>query len=111
MPNVFAQRQTLSVRTSELARRDGQELREDDPRVEKVLGDHARGPAVTLVVALDCGQRIGSLIDRAEAKHALAARQERARTRLLYHGRLSRGEVAERAVADPAVLEAHAGRL
>src|SRR5881409_1694373 len=67
--------------------------------------------AVAPVVAIDRVQGSGGLVDRGEAEHAFPVDEVGARARVLYHHRLAAGQVAERPVADPGVLELHARRL
>src|SRR2546422_1635264 len=67
--------------------------------------------AMACVVAGDALQRLDRLGERAEAEHSLAVGQVRAWAGVLHHDRLPARQVAQRAIADPRVLEFHARRL
>src|SRR5213595_3994588 len=67
--------------------------------------------AMACVVAGDALQRLDRLGERGEAEHSLAVGQVRAWAGVLYHDRLPARQVAQRAIADPRVLEFHARRL
>src|SRR3989454_8092644 len=67
--------------------------------------------AMACVVAGDALQRLDRLGERGEAKHSLAVGQVRAWAGVLHHDRLPARQVAQRAIADPRVLEFHARRL
>src|SRR5439155_25754967 len=75
------------------------------------LGQVPGRAAVALVVASDCVQGSGGLVDGGKAEHAFTVDEVRARTRVLYHDRLAARQVAQRPIADPGVLELHARRL
>src|SRR5262249_45021721 len=84
---------------------------DDLSRIEMLFRERAREPALSLVVAGDRLERAHRLVLRAEAKESACVGQEPARARVLDDGRLPAGQVAERPVADPCVLQAPAGRL
>ena len=79
--------------------------------VEHELGDLARGAAMPLVAGVDAGQGLRRLFERREPEQPFAAGQKRARTGMLHDRRLAARQVAQRAIADPGVLELHARRL
>src|SRR5207253_8242354 len=66
---------------------------------------------MTPVIAVDGLQGRDRLGERGEAKHSLAVGQVRAWAGVLHHDRLPARQVAQRAIADPRVLEFHARRL
>src|SRR6266550_231185 len=80
-------------------------------RVEKRFRDPPRGAAVAFVVAVDFLESAGGFARRGEAKQSFMIRKEPARPGVLHNRRFAAGEVAERAVADPGVLELHARAL
>src|SRR2546422_5383825 len=67
--------------------------------------------AMACVVAGDALQPLDRLGERGEAEHSLAVGQVRAWAGVLHHDRLPARQVAQRAIADPRVLEFHARRL
>src|SRR6266516_6425878 len=75
------------------------------------FGKVAGRAALARVVAVERLERLSRLRQRAEAEHALAVRQERARARVLHDGGLAACKVGHRPVADPGILERHARRL
>src|SRR2546422_4776725 len=83
----------------------GQGLLEHTPhdatRIEVFLGQRARQTAVALVVGLHLGQRAHRLVHVPEPEEAVGIGQKAAGTRVLYHGRLSAGQIAGSAIADP----------
>src|SRR5258708_10673678 len=93
------------------AERRVEQVAEDLVRVEVRLGELASGPAVPLVVGVDGGQGFGGLRQRREAEDPFPVRKEGTWARILDHRRLPAGQVAEGPVADPGVLEPHAGGL
>src|SRR5258707_9032748 len=75
------------------------------------FGNGTGRAAMACVVAGDALQRFDRLGERGEAEHSLAVGQVRAWAGVLYHYRLPARQVAQRAIADPRVLEFHARRL
>src|SRR5262245_25014064 len=75
------------------------------------FGERPRGLALTLVVGGHRGERFDRLVERGEAEQAFSTREEGARAGVLDDRGLARGEVAQRPVADPRVLERHARRF
>src|SRR5207247_10147909 len=67
--------------------------------------------AMACVVAGDALQRLDRLGERGEAEHSLAVGQVRAWAGVLHNDRLPARQIAQRAIADPRVLEFHARRL
>src|SRR5439155_26179144 len=75
------------------------------------FGNVTSRAAMPCVVAGDALQRFDRLGERGEAEHSLAVGQVRAWAGVLDHDRLPARQVAQRAIADPRVLEFHARRL
>src|SRR5439155_21058989 len=77
----------------------------------KARRDFARRVAVPLIIRIDglqCGRRF---VHGRETKHPLAVRQPGARAGVLDHDGLPAGQITQRSIADPRVLEFHARRL
>src|SRR6266567_3962742 len=75
------------------------------------FGDLSSGAAVALVIGVDGRKSLCCFARRGEAEQPLAVRQERTWPGVLHHRRLAAGEVADRPVADPGVLEFQARPL
>src|SRR5207248_11548324 len=82
-----------------------QEFRQHYWRIEERLRDLSRRAAVSFVVGVDGGQRFGCFLHSGEAEDTVAVGKERARTRVLHHRRLARGEITQRSVAHPRALK------
>src|SRR5437667_70565 len=67
--------------------------------------------ALPFVVGIDRFKRRGGLLRSAEAEHALAIGKERAGAGVLHDDGFAAGQVTERAIAHPGVLESHARPL
>src|SRR5262249_11770360 len=83
----------------------------DLPRVEVLLRQRPRQPAVPLVVRLDGREGADGLIRGPEAEETLGVRQKATRAGVLDHGRFATGQVAQTPVANPGVLEPRARGL
>src|SRR5439155_12240744 len=83
----------------------------DPGAIEGRFSNRTRRSRVGVVVVVDASQRVGGLRRRMEAQQAGAVRKDPARARVLHDRGATAREVADRAVADPSVLQAHARRF
>src|SRR5438552_3134711 len=65
----------------------------------------------SLARRVDADERLRRFFERGKPEQSFTVGQERARAGVLHDGWLAAGEIAERPVADPGVLERHTGRL